>query len=85
MFLSLSKTLTKFGGFRFGVGMRLTKKNAWWMFFVLLFVYMFKAYWYMMIICLWLIYAICYGFYWCIKKLCQKIKLLLQKRINSIQ
>lgn len=74
MFVSLSKTLAKFGGFRLGLGLRLNKSNAAWMLFVLMFVYIFQAMWYMMILCGWLVYAVCYGVYWCIKKLIETIK-----------
>lgn len=74
MFVSLSKTLAKFGGFRLGLGLRLNKNNAAWMLFVLMFVYIFQAMWYMMILCGWLVYAVCYGVYWCIKKLIETIK-----------
>lgn len=71
MFISLSKTMAKFGGFRLGVGMRLTKNNALVMLFFLMFVYCFKMMWYMMILCFWCVYALIYGFVWCIKKLIQ--------------
>lgn len=74
MFVSLSKTLTKFGGLRLGLGLRLNRSNAAWMLFVLMFVYIFQAMWYMMIVCGWLVYAVCYGVYWCIKKLVETIK-----------
>ena len=50
MFLSLSKTLARFGGFRLGLGLRLTKKNAIWMLFLVMFVYLLQAMWYMMIL-----------------------------------
>ena len=68
MFISLSKTLARFGGFRLGVGMRITKKNALWMSFIVMFVCMIKATWYMMILCGWIIYAMFYGIIWCVKK-----------------
>ena len=68
MFISFSKTLARFGGFRFGVGMRVTKKNAAWFWLIVFFVGMFQLMWGMMLICGWLIYAMFYGIYWCIKK-----------------
>ena len=74
MFVSLSKTLARFGGLRLGLGLRLNKNNAAWMLFVLMFVYIFQAMWYMMILCGWLVYAVCYGVYWSIKKLIEIIK-----------
>jgi uncharacterized membrane protein YesL len=73
MFISLSKTLAKCGGFRLGLGMRMTKKNSAWVLFILLFVWMFKLTWYMMVVCFWLFYAVCYGLIWCIKKPFQKL------------
>lgn len=75
MFLSFSKTIAKFGGFRIGIGTRVSKKNAGYALVFLLFYYMFLMCWYMMIGCLWLIYAMCYGIYWCIKKLVLTLKL----------
>ncbi len=69
MFISFSKTIARFGGFRLGVGMRVNKKNAIWVSLIVMFVAMFKAMWYMMILCGWLIYAMFYGMYWCIKKI----------------
>lgn len=74
MFVGLSKTFAKFGGFRLGLGLRLTKSNAPVMLFVLMFVWMFQLMWYMMVLCFWLMYAVCYGFYWCIKKLFSALK-----------
>lgn len=73
MFISLSKTFARFGGFRLGFGMRLTKKNTVWMFFVLMFVWMLKLMWYMLILCFWLMYAIIYAMVWCIKALIRAI------------
>jgi len=69
MFISFSKTIARFGGFRLGVGMRVNKKNAIWMSFLVMFIAMFKAMWYMMVLCGWMVYAVCYGMYWCIKKI----------------
>ena len=69
MFISFSKTIARFGGFRLGVGMRLNKKNAIWMSLIVLFVAMFQLMWYMLILCGWMMYAVCYGIYWCIKKI----------------
>lgn len=74
MFLSLSKTFAKVGGTRFCFGMRMTKKNAAYMWIVLLLVSMLQLTWYMLILCFWLMYAMCYGIYWCIKQLCRALK-----------
>lgn len=69
MYLSLSKTIAKFGGFRLGLGIRMNKKNSIWVSLLVLFIVMFQLMWYMMILCGWLMYAMCYGIYWCIKKI----------------
>ncbi len=69
MFISFSKTIAKFGGFRLGVGMRVTKNNAVWMSFVVLFIELFKLIWYMIVFAFWLAYIICYGLYLGTKKL----------------
>ena len=74
MFVSLSKTFAKFGMFRIGAGMRITKKNAAWMLVIMMFVWMFQLMWCMMVLCFWLMYAVCYGIYWCIKKLVTALK-----------
>lgn len=74
MFIGLSRAMEKYGKFRLGVGMRLTKKNAAYMAFFLMFMWMFQLLWYMMVLCFWMFYAVCYGMYWCIKKLIQAIK-----------
>lgn len=74
MFFSLSKTFAKFGGARFGLGIRMTKSNAAFMWLIVLFVSMFQLTWYMLILCFWLMYAMCYGIYWCIKKICRAAK-----------
>ena len=74
MFLSFSKTIAKFGGFRIGIGTRVSKKNAGYALIFMLFYYMFLMCWYMMIGCLWLMYAMCYGCYWIVKKIILSLK-----------
>lgn len=71
MFLSLSKTLAKFGSLRLGFGIRLKKSNTIWMLCIMAFVYVLQAAWYMMIVMFWLTYALLYGIYWCYKKMFQ--------------
>ncbi|HBL83384.1 MAG TPA: hypothetical protein DDZ99_00520 [Clostridiales bacterium] len=51
MFLGFSKTMARFGKFRLGVDMRLTKKNAPYLFIILMFIWMFQLMWYMMVLC----------------------------------
>lgn len=74
MFVSFSKTLARFGGLRLGFGLRINKSNVAWMLLIYLFVLMFQAMWYLLVLCFWLVYAVCYGLYWCIKKAIQAIK-----------
>lgn len=71
MFVSLSKTLTKFGGIRLGI--RITKKNAWWMWIAIIYVQLFKLMWYMLVMCLWIIYAVYYGLW---KLICAPFRLI---------
>lgn len=63
MYVSLSKTLKRFCGVRLGMGIRITKKNAAWMWLVLLFVCMLQAMWYMVVLIGWLVYAVCLLFW----------------------
>lgn len=80
MFVGFSKTIARFGGFRLGLGMRMSKKNAAWMCLAIMFVAVFKLMWYMLLLCGWLVYAMCYGIYWCIKKIVSSIS---QKRDDA--
>lgn len=68
MFLTFSKTIGRFGGFRLGVGTRITKNNAWYMLIFVFFMAMFKLSWYGLVAICWLIYAMCYGTFWLCKK-----------------
>lgn len=74
MFISFSKTVAKFGGFRLSVGTRVSKSNFWWAALIVMFVAIFKLTWYMMLLCGWMMYAMCYGIYWCIKKIVETCK-----------
>lgn len=85
MFIGFSKTLAKFGGFRLGVGMRVTKNNMIWMSLLIMVVQLFKAVWYLMIIAFWVMYAMFYGLYWCIKKSIPFFKVLYQKLKENIK
>ena len=69
MFVSFSKMITKLGGVRLGLGLRITKNNILWMSFILMFVYMMQACWYLMILMFWIVYAIIYGTIYIIKKI----------------
>ena len=80
MFISLSKTFAKVCGFRFGFGIRITKRNAPYMLFFMLFVWMFQIMWYMLVFSFWLMYAMCYGIYWCIKQL---VRLIIRRSRKS--
>ncbi|MBO7149342.1 MAG: hypothetical protein J6V71_00455 [Clostridia bacterium] len=80
MFISLSKTIAKVGGFRLGVGLRITKNNILWVSIILMFVYMIQLTWYMMVLCGWIMYAMFYGIIWCVKKI---VKTISSKRQYS--
>jgi hypothetical protein len=69
MFIGFSKTLAKFGGFRLGVGMRVTKKNAAWAACIPLIIWFFQMIWYMIILSFWLMYAVFYGMVWLFGKM----------------
>jgi hypothetical protein len=71
MFISFSKVLGK-SKFRLGAGFRVTKKNAAYMLFFLLFYWMLMLCFYMIAFCIWLVYAMGYGVYWCIKKILKR-------------
>lgn len=51
------------GGFRLGVGLRLTKSNCWYFFFILLLVGTFYLCWYSLLACGWIMYYLLYGLY----------------------
>ena len=74
MFIGLSKTFAKFGKFRIGAGLRITKSNAWFMWFILLMYYMILMCWYCMVLCFWMIYAIGYGIFALIRWVVRKFK-----------
>lgn len=73
MFVGLSKTFARFGRTKLGVGIRITKKNAIYMIIALLFYWMLMLCLYMMVFCIWLVYAMGYGIYWLIKKIIEKV------------
>ena len=79
MFISLSKTIGKVGGFRIGIGKRVTAKNAWWLCLIICFVAVLQLTWYMCILAFWLMYAMFYGIWWCCKKIIQGIAHALGK------
>lgn len=73
MFLTFSKTIGKVGGFRIGVGKRITSKNAWYMCIFIAFIAMFQLMWYGMVLAFWLMYAMFYGAFWVCKKIVQLV------------
>lgn len=73
MFIGLGKMIGK-SKIRIGAGMRITKKNAMYMWIVLLFYYIFLMMWYVLVFCFWLMYAVCYGFYALIRWIVRKVK-----------
>lgn len=81
MFVSFSKHLKSMGGFRLGVGLRLTRRNCWYFLFMLMLVGCFYICWYSVLACGWALYGLFYGIYLMfkysaigIKKLCESIK-----------
>lgn len=73
MFISFSKMLGN-SRLRLGAGIRVTKKTAAYMIFFLMFYWMLILCFYMVAFSIWLVYAMGYGVYWCIKKIVQKFK-----------
>ena len=73
MLVSFSNFAKKFGGVRFGLGLRITKRNALLMSFIIMFVCMLQACWYMMLICFWLVYIVLYGAVRLAKKIANKL------------
>lgn len=63
MFVSFSRRLKSLGGFRLGVGLRLTKGNCWYMLFVFLFIGVIYLCLYSVLAGGWIIYYLLYGLY----------------------
>jgi hypothetical protein len=84
MFISLSKTLARFGGFRLGVGMRMSKKNAPYLFIFAIMMLLFKMMWYMIVLTFWLMYAVIYGTFWILKKMFKISVPFVDKLFNKI-
>ena len=68
MFISLGSFLGR-SKQRLGLGIRITKKNVWWMLLFAMFYGIFMMAWYMILICAWLVYAVFYGLYALIRSL----------------
>lgn len=83
MFIGISKPLAKIGGLHLGVGFRITKKNAAYMLTFLSLYYIFKFMLYVIVLCLWLAYAVYYGLFWCIKKLVIFVVECVRERIRA--
>jgi ABC-type multidrug transport system fused ATPase/permease subunit len=84
VFLSFSKTIAKFGGFRLGVGMRVNKKNSAWIAFLIFFVVMFQLMWYMLLLCFWLMYAMLYFLYWCARMIVRALSKSKKENKNDV-
>lgn len=84
MFISLSKTLARFGGIRLGVGMRMSKKNAP-AFIVGIVVYYTGLFtWYILLFGFWMIYVILYGIVLAWKKMFKISIPLIDKLFKKI-
>ena len=84
MFISLSKTLVRFGGVRLGIGTRVSKKNAPAFIVGILTYYMFMLVWYMILGTCWLMYAMIYGTFWILKKMFKISVPFVDKLFNKI-
>lgn len=79
MFFTISKAL-KIGGFRIGAGFHVNKSNACWMWIILMFIFMFQLIWYLMILMVWMLYALFYSMWWCTKKVYQGLKMVYSNK-----
>lgn len=82
MYIGFSKRLKKMSGLRFGIGLRLTRRNWWFIWFALIFVGMFYMIYYTFIGMAWMLYG-CYKLcYWLFKGIaigCKKLMQLIRK------
>ena len=85
MFISLSKTLARFGGVRLGVGMRMSKKNAPYIGIFVAMLMMFKAMWYLIIVSFWMVYAAIYGAVWLYCKMFKTSAPFFKKLFEKIE
>ena len=74
MMVGFSKRLKRMGGFSIMSGVRITKRNAVWMFWVLMFLGMFWIMWKWLVLAGWMLYYVCLGLAWVFKKPIQKYK-----------
>ena len=84
MFISLSKTLARFGGVRIGIGTRLSKKNAPGAIAFLFVMWFFQLMWYMLILSFWIMYAVLYGCVWLYSKMFKTSIPLFKKLFDKI-
>lgn len=80
MFIGFSKRLKAMAGFRICVGIRL---NKWVALFVIPFIGIFYLMWYSLILCGWMIYGICYIYYWLFKLIASGFKKLAASSRSS--
>lgn len=78
MYIGFSKRLKKMSGLRFGVGLRLTKRNWWFIWFALIFVLMFYMIYYTFIGIAWMFYGLYKLYYWLFKGIVLGCKKLIQ-------
>lgn len=84
MFIGLSKTFLRFGGFRLGMGMRISKKNIGWAYLMFFVVWMFQLFWYCLVFTFWLMYAMFYFIFWLFKKVFKLSIPFIEKLMNKI-
>ncbi len=75
MFVGFTSGLKRMSGVRFGAGVRVTKNNMWYILLVLMFVWLGRLMWYMLIGMgwmtfgmLWLMWKMLYGIGWLVYK-----------------
>ena len=71
--------MAKYGILRLGLGIKITKNNAAFIWLVMIFLFLIKAIWYICVLYFWLIYAICYWSYRGIRAIYNSIKPAEQK------
>lgn len=84
MFIGLSKTVARFGGFRFGIGLRATKKNMLWAVCLAMLVWCCQLIWSMIVLAFWLMYALIYFMFWLFKKMFKTSIPFIEKLLEKI-
>lgn len=82
MFIGFSTRLKRMGGFRLGIGKRV---HGWTAIFILMFVGIFYLMWWSLLGCMWLIYGVCWLFFYLpIKLIVNAVKKRKAKQAGSV-